>query len=222
LRSGSGPAYSYHPPSGVSIEPRSAGGVRRLGRGTAGKVARAVAVHYRRIVLAPAKYWIAAVAVAAGMAPATASASEGEGVLSLGLGYVGYTLSDQEHTAGGARLGLEYERGLTDALWLRGQAGVGGYPLGEWSVSGDASAGITYAIDVLKYVPYVKAGLGALLVGGEAVDTSVYPLIEAGAGLDVLHSRSLSYGLEARVEAFFEGSAFFTAGARVSYRWGFF
>ncbi len=143
-------------------------------------------------------------------------------MLSLSLGYAGYTLSDQEESASGAAVGVEYERGVTDAVWLRGQAGIGVYPLGDWSYSGDASVGFTYALDVIRYVPYVKGGLGALAVTGAEVDTALYPLVEAGAGLDILHSRSLSYGAFARLEAFFEGTAFFTAGARVSYRWGFF
>ena len=154
--------------------------------------------------------------------PATAAASEGENIISLRLGYAGYTLSDQDHAASGALVGVEYERGVTEALWLRGQVGLGAYPFGEASFSGDASVGLTYAIDVIRYVPYVKGGVGVLGVIGPAVDTSIYPLIEAGAGLDILHSRAFSYGLEARVEAFFEGTAFFTAGARISYRWGFF
>jgi hypothetical protein len=165
---------------------------------------------------------IAALAVTALLAPKISWAGEGESVLSVSLGYAGYTLADQEETASGVLLGLEYERGITDALWLRGQVGYGAYPFGDFSHSVDASFGLTYALDVLKYVPYVKGGLGVLGVAGPAVQTSAYPLVEVGAGLDILRSRSFSYGLEARVEAFFDRTAFFTAGARLSYRWGFF
>jgi hypothetical protein len=172
--------------------------------------------------LASPRRWLRVLALAAALAPSVAAASEGESVLSLSLGYAGYSLADQEKSASGALFGVEYERGITDALWLRGQLGYGAYPFGEFSHSGDASFGLTYAIDVLKYVPYVKGGLGVLGVAGPAVDTAIYPLVEIGAGLDILRSRSFSYGIEARVEAFFEGTAFFTAGARLSYRWGFF
>lgn len=194
-----------------------------MGRLRGREVAQIPGLHYRRGVIAP--LWptcLAALVLGAGLAPAPAEASPGESALSSSLGYAGYTLSDQEHSDAGALLGIEYERGITDALWLRGQAGFGAYPFGAWSHSGDATLGLTYAIDVLKYIPYVKAGAGALVVGGSDVDARLYPLVEAGAGFDVLHSRSLSYGLEARVETFVEGTAFFTAGVHVSYRWGFF
>ena len=171
----------------------------------------------------PPPLGLAAVLVAAGLIPAAAAeASEGENVLSASLGYAGYSLGDQDASASGVRLGVEYERGVTEGLWLRGQLGGGAYPFGDLTFTGDAGVGVTYAIDVLRYVPYVQGGVGALAVGGEGVDASVYPLVEVGAGLDVLRSRNFSYGIAARVEAFVEGTASVTAGARISYRWGFF
>lgn len=174
------------------------------------------------MAISRAKPVAAAVALACAASSDGARAAEGENVASVSLGFSGYTLADQNEAARGLLLGGEYERGVTDGLWLRAQGGVGGYPFGEWSVSADASVGITYAIDVLRYVPYVQGGVGALAVAGPGVERDLYPLLEAGAGVDILRSRSFSYGIQARVEAFFEGTAFFTAGARLSYRWGFF
>jgi hypothetical protein len=81
--------------------------------------------------------------------------------------------------------------------------------------------------DVVKYVPYVTLGAGATLLAGEGVDTEIDPRVELGLGIDVLSSRSFSYGLETRLEvvaprAAFEQSALFFAGAKIAWRWGFF
>jgi hypothetical protein len=164
---------------------------------------------------------VAIIAVALVSAAAPAAASDDESALSVSLAYGTYAIPD--YNPHGAVLGVEYERGFSDALAWRISGGAGGYTLdGQRSYSGHLTAGLTYLFDVLKYVPYANLGVGAIVIGGGEVDTQVKALIEIGAGLDVLHSRSLSYGVQLRFESFASQTAFFTAGVRATWRWGFF
>jgi hypothetical protein len=152
-----------------------------------------------------------------------AAADEGESALSVGLSFASFTIPDHDGQGGG--LGIEYERGLSDAFWLRlSAAGAvldGGGDDGT-SYAGHGAVGLTYVVDVLKYVPYLHAGIGAVALGGGAVDSEFHPVAEIGVGLDVLARRGLSYGAFARLGSFLDDSAFVTAGLRVTWRWGFF
>jgi hypothetical protein len=166
-----------------------------------------------------------AAAAVLGCALATARADEGESAFSVGLGYAGISIPD--HTANGGDLSLEYERGVTDVVWLRASLG-GGLLLdaGSRVESGHGTVGLTYVLDVLRYVPYVTLGAGAIYLRGSSVEEDlsdpVQPLIQLGGGLDVLVDRELSYGVYARFESYLTRTAFFSVGARVSWRWGFF
>jgi hypothetical protein len=152
-----------------------------------------------------------------------AAADEGESALSIGLGFAGFSIDD--HDGKGAALGLEYERGLSDAFWLRASAAGavhrGGGEDGT-SYAGHGVVGLTYVVDVLKYVPYLTGGVGAALLGGGGLERELHPVAEIGAGLDILARRGLSYGAFARLASFLDDSAFVTAGVRLSWRWGFF
>ncbi len=159
-----------------------------------------------------------------------AHAGEGEKVLSLVPEFSTWSTtqgpaSNSNHTidATGGALGVDFERGYNDTLWLRGSAAGGAYqgPDGlAWS--GGATVGITYALDVLRYVPYINLGIGALVVGGGGVDTALKPVVELGVGFDVLESRTFSWGVVIRFDAFASQAQFFTIGPRISWRWGFF
>ncbi len=134
--------------------------------------------------------------------------------------YGRYAIPD--HAPNGTVLGIDYERGFSDALSLRLSGGGGTYFGSSQTYSGHMTVGITYLFDVIKYVPYANVGIGGLVLGGGDVDTQVTGLIELGVGLDVLHSRSFSYGVLVRFESLVQSTSFFTAGARVTWRWGFF
>jgi hypothetical protein len=163
--------------------------------------------------------WILLALTAA--APGAAGAAEDERALSLSLGYAAFHLD--ERSPQGAQLGLVFERGVSDAVNLRAAAAAGLHAdAGSAVGSAQAVLGITYLIDVLKYVPYVSAGAGALFVAGGALDSGLQPMIELGLGLDVLSSRTFSWGLELRAGAFLEGGGLLSAGVRTSWRWGFF
>jgi hypothetical protein len=167
---------------------------------------------------------ILAAGLAAALGPARpAAADEGESALSIDLAFESFAVGDHDGQGGG--LGFEYERGLSDAFWLRGAAAGAVYHGSEGegtTYAGRASVGLTYVIDVLKYVPYLQAGLGGVAVGGGALDTEVHPVAEVGIGLDLLARRGLSYGMFARVGSYLGDSAFLTVGLRTSWRWGFF
>jgi hypothetical protein len=152
-----------------------------------------------------------------------ASADEGESALSFGAGFASFSIPD--HGGAGGTLGGDYERGLSDAFWLRASVAGAVYhgTEGEGALyAGRATVGLTYVLDVLKYVPYVHLGAGASILGGPDLDADVHPIGELGVGLDVLSRRGLSYGPFARLQSFLDDSAFIELGLRVTWRWGFF
>ena len=166
---------------------------------------------------------LAAVLVLAMSSARPAAADDGESALSVGLAFATFTIPD--HDGQGGALSLEYERGLSDAFWLRGAAAGAVHHGGDedgTSYAGHAAVGLTYVIDVLKYVPYLHAGVGAVALGGAELEEELHPVAEIGIGLDILTRRGLSYGVFGRVSSFFDDSAFVTAGVRVTWRWGFF
>jgi hypothetical protein len=167
---------------------------------------------------------LCAVAILALMA-GSAGADEDDRSISVFGGYGTYAIP--EHTPDGGVVGLDYERGFSDAMSLRASGGFGLYLLDDDdmgpSYSGHATIGLTYLFDVLKYVPYVNVGVGGIvLAGGPVEDVRLDALLELGIGLDILHSRTFSYGVQARLETFIQETSFFTAGVRATYRWGFF
>lgn len=169
---------------------------------------------------------LAAVMLLAAAASSPARASEGDKALSVYLGYGTYAVASDEAedpSAHGAVVGVDFERGVSDSLSLRISGGGGGYyGDDDASYSGQLTVGITYLLDVVKYVPYVNLGLGGIVIGGGEMDTEIAALLELGGGLDILHSRTFSYGVQIRFESFLEQTAFFTAGVRATWRWGFF
>ncbi|WP_428264035.1 hypothetical protein [Haliangium sp.] len=152
--------------------------------------------------------------------PGVAAAADGESALSLSLAYGTYTLDG--YNPQGTVLGVDFERGFSDALSWRIAGGVGGYYRDGATFSGHVVAGFTYLFDVLKYVPYLEAGAGGVIIVGGDRDTELAPLLQVGVGLDVLLDRESSWGVFARFERFVESTAVFTAGARYTWRWGYF
>ncbi len=157
------------------------------------------------------------------LAARPAGADEGETALSVGLGFARFSIP--EHDGDGGALTLEYERGLSDAFWLRVTSTGAVYRGGDQDgtgYTGNVVGGLTYVIDVLRYVPYLHAGVGAVALRSDAFDFEMHPMAELGIGLDILARRGLSYGFFARAATFLDDSALITAGLRVTWRWGFF
>lgn len=159
--------------------------------------------------------------------PSLATGDEGESVFSLSASAGGFSVPD--HSPRGGWLGAEYERGITDVVWLRASASGGAfYDDGDPAYAGRSVIGVTYVIDILNRVPYLNLGVGGIVLHGEGnsamadpIGTRFEPLIEVGVGLDIL-SRDSSYGVFARFESYLGETAFFGVGARLSWRWGFF
>ena len=154
-------------------------------------------------------------------APGPARADDGESALSVSLGYASFAIP--EHEPPGGAFGLEYERGLSDVFWLRAAAAGGVYGAdGGPSYATQGSLGITYVVDVLKYVPYLHGGIGGVGIFGGELEREFHPVVELGAGLDILARRDLSWGPWLRLASFLDDSEFISGGVRLSWRWGFF
>lgn len=148
-------------------------------------------------------------------------ASEGDSALSISLGYGTYSIPD--YRPDGGIIGLEYERGFSEALSFRVSGGGGLYHGDDQTTySGHLVAGMTYLFDVIKYVPYASAGIGGIVIAGGEDGSRLSALVELSVGLDILHSRRLSYGVQLRAETFIQETSSFAAGVRATYRWGFF
>lgn len=152
-----------------------------------------------------------------------AHADEGESVFSLNTAAAGFSVPD--HSAVGAIVGMDYEYGLTDLIWLRASGGGGVFhdsTAGAPAYAGFGEVGITYVLDVLKYVPHVDLGVGGVFMEAKEIEDPIQPLISLGLGMDVLQSRTRSIGVFTRFESFLGRSALFQLGVRTSWRSGFF
>jgi hypothetical protein len=171
---------------------------------------------------------------------ATPARADGDDrALSLSFGYAtfsepGKPTRNQQPTSITPNFGLTpsvmYEHAFSTDFSLRGELGgalfQGGQninPKNTGSVSwmGLADVGITFRFDVLKWVPYAFGGLGAMASTGGALDGGLVPVLVVGGGLDILESRSRSWGFEARVIGFASDVTVFTIGLRGTARWGY-
>ncbi len=178
-----------------------------------------------RIGLAP----IVAVTALAGFA--RSASAETEQAVSVELGYATYAalgkaMANMEPPTltptAGAGMRLAYERALSQEISLRGAVSTGGFVGGGTTFYGEAAVGATFRFDVLKYVPYAFAEIGILQRGGGQLATGMDPVLCLGGGLDVLSSRSRSWGVEAQLSSFGGSTTVFTIGIRGTHRWGFF
>lgn len=175
---------------------------------------------------------IALIALAA--APA---AAESERALSVGLGWATFSVPGEAVNnmappsitpdVGGA-LSVSYEQAVGTDFALRGEltgglfygGGTEKQSKGSYALLGDV--GVTFRFDVLKYVPYLFGGLGAVATTGGPIDGDIDLVLAIGGGLDVLVNRARSYGFEARLASFGGDTTVFTLGLRGTVRWGYF
>lgn len=163
--------------------------------------------------------------------------AENERALSLGLAWATFSVPGVAEnnmeppaitpTVGGS-LAATYEHAISSDFSLRGDL-VGGLYWGgqsedESSVSyaGLVDAGAVFRFDVLKYVPYAFGGVGAVVTSGGPIGDRANLVLAVGGGLDVLVSRSASWGIEARLASFGGDVTLFTLGVRATHRWGYF
>ncbi len=140
-----------------------------------------------------------------GLAPA-AAAEEKEWTVAATPAFSLLRVGDRMAWGGGA--GVDLGWGLTDAVTLRATGALTGQAVG----SGDgqpsgavlawfAGVGVTYAIDIVRVVPYFDFALGyeglrRPIAGGSATDHELG--LEAGIGVDYLVSRRLAVGAVVR------------------------
>jgi hypothetical protein len=156
--------------------------------------------------------------------------------LQLGLQPVyGITYLDQSSpSGGGANMQIAY--GITDAVAVQVHGGLTAHPLDadmmKMTPAGllltwHASAGVMYALDIVRVVPYFEASLGVLgtttYLGGGA-KTAVSLGAEVGLGGDYMISRRWAVGVALRYHALLTNLAqlpmYLTVGPRVVLRFG--
>jgi hypothetical protein len=126
----------------------------------------------------------------------------------------------------GGMLAVSYEQAISDDISLRGElaGGVfhgGGQPMqSQTSYASLGDAGAVFRFDVLKVVPYLFGGLGAVVSGGGPIDRGTDFVLVVGGGVDWLHDREHSLGLEARLASFGGDITVVTVGVRGTLRWG--
>jgi hypothetical protein len=171
------------------------------------------------------------IALAAGTAHA-----DGDRALSLEVGWATFTTPGKKVGAmeppaitpdvGGSLSGI-YEHAVSSDVSLRGELGgnlfTGGTRKGQSDPSwaGLADVGAVMRFDVLKYVPYAFGGIGGVYSGGGPIERGAEFVVVVGGGLDVLASRTRSWGFEGRLASFGGNVTIFTVGVRGSIRWGF-
>jgi hypothetical protein len=163
--------------------------------------------------------------------------AEGDRALSAGLGWAtfstpGKKMGNMEPPAVtpdvGGTLSVMYEHAISSELSLRGELAGAVFTGGQTgnqsprSYSAIGDVGVLFRFDVLKYVPYAFGGVGGALATGGPIDKGNELVIVVGGGLDVLASRSRSFGVEGRLASFGGSFTVFTLGVRGSVRWGYF
>ena len=154
-------------------------------------------------------------------------AGDGESAASAAIGLATYATPSAEDDetlmpTGGATLQATYERGFGDYASWRAQLAGAIYGGGGVAGTGLATIGLSYRLDVLRYVPYAAIGVGVLVRGGGPFDTGVEPALELGGGVDVLRGRDRSWGLAAAVTSFAGDTTTITLTLRSTWRWGYF
>jgi hypothetical protein len=133
-----------------------------------------------------------------------APASAAEGVKRLGV-QAGFAGLSSEGSFAGFGGGLRGGYALTDAWTLAIDATVSSNQVakkGGRSLVASQSLGALYALDILQIVPYFGAFVGVYELGGGGLPSTQLKLGgQVALGLDWVHSRELTLGLEMRAHA---------------------
>lgn len=180
---------------------------------------------------------LAAAALALLAVPTEAHAVERQHHLGLGptLGILSVDGKSTMSVGGGAT--LHYAYGLNDQFNLMGELGsevvaakqrqdFPEAPHNRPARLDHASVGLGYVIDILTWVPYLTAQVGAHHVAGGTLDSSlVIPSAQLGLGLDYQLSRSFAVGVAGRqhflLTKMSDYPSYTTVTLRLEYMWGF-
>lgn len=154
-------------------------------------------------------------------------------------------MDDRSPSGGGGNLHIAY--GITDAVGVQLHGGATVHPLaaitdektmntdpGGTLLTWQASAGIVYALDVVRIVPFFEASLGVLGVWTQTdpapgkknptVESTVQASASLGLGGDYLISRRLAVGVAVRYHAVLTDLGripiYLTVGPRLLLRFG--
>jgi opacity protein-like surface antigen len=147
---------------------------------------------------------VAAVAVLACGRLAGATA-EGEWMAAVSAGYA--VVRAEGRRPGGGRVELEIQRGITDAWSARVGLGAslhviaaeGAEPASRLRAT-SLSAGFTYAVDIVRVVPFLDLGVGLLSVSGQSQDSRRALGVEVGLGAEYLLTRRWTLALLGRYQ----------------------
>jgi hypothetical protein len=177
----------------------------------------------------PRRLLAASLIAAALLAPRAAAAYERQWHAGASFGYAAVLGSPAFHGFGGA-LHLTY--GLTDAFNLMAETSFTYHPSGKALIAG-GGVGAAYVVDILQWVPYVGAVVGAVDMANldPACGTNGAPACHAPRvnlavpfGLDYQITRSFALGAMGRFQVLLaSGPPSFTLGAflKAEYIWGF-
>jgi hypothetical protein len=171
-----------------------------------------------------------------------AGAVEQEHQLGVDVGAAMLTIADKATPDFGPAFGVHYGYGITDqfnllvelqySLLALGTAtpAASGAPPASTSVSDpaqmwNADIGVTYILDVLRWVPYFGALAGAyVLDGGSLPGALVLPGAQIVVGLDYLVTPKWGVGFELSEHFLFTDMSLYTsystAFVRMEFRWG--
>lgn len=160
--------------------------------------------------------------------------------LSIGLQPAyGLTYIDERSPSGGGGI-LHLGYGITDALSVQIQGGLTAHPLAESMdemhmktlpagtlLTWQASAGVAYALDIVRIVPFFEASLGVLGTlkrTKEGAERTLNAGVSLGLGADYLITRRWAVGVAIRYHAALTDLGripiYLTAGPRVILRFG--
>jgi hypothetical protein len=165
--------------------------------------------------------------------------AENERALSVGVSWATFSTQGTQMGSGsmqppavspdvGGALSVIYEHAIGSDIALRGEVSGGVFYGGNDNTQSSVSyaaigdAGAVFRFDVLKYVPYAFGGIGGMVTERGPIDRGAQLVLTIGGGLDVLVSRSRSWGIEGRLASFGGDVTVFTLGVRGTTRWGYF
>lgn len=180
---------------------------------------------------------IVAVASVVMAAPTAVQAEQRDLTVGLQPSYGLTYIDDRTPSGGGGTLHVSY--GITDAVGVQLQGGVTAHPLaavmddmnmlpGGLLLTWQASAGIVYALDIVRIVPFFEANIGVLGAWIRTDDKKLQSSVAAGAslglGADYLISRRWAVGVAVRYHAFLTNISqipiYLTVGPRLTVRFG--
>jgi opacity protein-like surface antigen len=185
-----------------------------------------------------ARSWIALlVIVSAALGARDAHAIERQHHVGVGASWSTLFIDDKSTPSTGAGIGLHYAYGLNDQFNFMGELSASIVAKDQKQDTPDtprtrpadveqATVGVGYVIDVLRWVPYLCALGGAYRLGGGTLESAkILPGVEVGLGLDYQLSRDWAIGVAAREHLFVTKlstyPSYTTVLLRAEYMWGF-